>query len=52
MGHPKAADSPALKLGRTVFNYDKQTVLSTESSVITGKLENVSTYKGFRQRCV
>ena len=49
MGHPKAADSPALKLGRTVFNYDKQTVLSTESSVITGKLENVSTYEGFRQ---
>ena len=49
MGHPKAADSPALKLGRTVFNYDKQTVLSTESSVITGKLENVSTYTGFRQ---
>ena len=49
MGHPKAADSPALKLGRTVFNYGKQTVLSTESSVITGKLENVSTYKGFRQ---
>ena len=49
MGHPKAADSPALKLGRTVFNYDKQTVLSTESSVITGKLENVFTYEGFRQ---
>lgn len=49
MGHPKAADGPALKLGRTVFNYDKQTVLSTESSVITGKLENVSTYTGFRQ---
>ena len=49
MGHPKAADSPALKMGRTVFNYDKQTVLSTESSVITGKLENVSTYKGFSQ---
>ena len=49
MGHPKAADSPALKMGRTVFNYDKQTVLSTESSVITGKLENVSTYTGFRQ---
>ena len=49
MGHPKAADSPALKMGRTVFNYDKQTVLSTESSVITGKLENVSTYTDFRQ---
>ena len=49
MGHPKAADSPALKMGHTVFNYDKQTVLSTESSVITGKLENVSTYTGFRQ---
>ena len=49
MGHPKAADSPALKMGRTVFNYDKQTVLSTESSVITGKLENVSTYEGFPQ---
>ena len=49
MGHPKAADSPALKMGRTVFNYDKQTVLSTESSVITGKLENVSTYTGFPQ---
>ena len=49
MGHPKAADSPALKMGRTVFNYDKQTVLSTESSVITGKLENVSTYTGFSQ---
>lgn len=49
MGHPKAADGPALKLGRTTFNYDKQTVLSTESSVITGKLENVSTYTGFSQ---
>ena len=49
MGHPKAADSPALKLGRTVFNYSKQTVLSTESSVITGKLENVSTWTGFPQ---
>ena len=49
MGHPKAADSPALKMGRTVFNYDKQTVLSTESSVITGNLENVSTYTGFSQ---
>ena len=49
MGHPKAADGPALKMGRTVFNYDKQTVLSTESSVITGKLENVSTYEGFPQ---
>ena len=49
MGHPKAADSPALKMGRTVYNYDKQTVLSTESSVITGKLENVSAYTGFRQ---
>ncbi len=49
MGHPKAADSPALKMGRTVFNYDKQAVLSTESSVITGKLENVSTYTGFPQ---
>ena len=49
MGHPKAADSPALKMERTTFNYDKQTVLSTESSVITGKLENVSTYTGFSQ---
>ena len=49
MGHPKAADGPALKMGRTVFNYDKQTALSTESSVITGKLENVSTYTGFPQ---
>lgn len=49
MGHPKAADSPALKMGRTVFNYDKQAVPSTESSVITGKLENVSTYTGFPQ---
>ena len=49
MGHPKAADSPALKMERTTFNYDKQTVLSTESSVITDKLENVSTYTGFSQ---
>lgn len=49
MGHPKAADSPALKMGRTVYNYDKQTVLSTESSVITGTLENVSAYTGFSQ---
>lgn len=49
MGHPKAADSPALKMERTTFNYDKQTVLSSERSVITGKLENVSTYTGFRQ---
>lgn len=49
MGHPKAADSPALKMERTTFNYDKQTVLSSERSVITGKLENVSTWTGFSQ---
>lgn len=49
MGHPKAADSPALKMERTTFNYDKQTVLSSERSVITGNLENVSTWTGFSQ---
>ena len=49
MGHKNAADSPALKLSRTVYDQDTKTVISTENSVITSRLESVSTWTSFPQ---
>ena len=43
MGHRNAADSPALKMNQLVYNYDKKTVISTENSVITSKIEDLRT---------
>ena len=49
MGHKNAADSPALKLSRTVYDQDTKTVISTENSVITSRLESVSTWTSVPQ---
>ncbi len=49
MGHANAKDSPAVKMSRTVYNYDKQKEISTESSVLTGPVENISTWQSFSQ---
>ena len=49
MGHANATDSPAIKMSRTVYNYDKKTEISTESSVLTSQVENLSTWKPFSQ---
>ena len=49
MGHTNAADSPVIKMNHTVYDSDTKTVLSTENSVITGRLEDISTWKPFSQ---
>ena len=49
MGHTNAADSPAVKMSRTVYNTDTQQVLSTESSVITSQIEGLNTWQSFSQ---
>ncbi len=48
MGHAKATDGPAIKMSRTVYNTDKNTK-STESLVLTSKVENLSTWTAFVQ---
>ena len=47
MGHRNAADSPALKLSRTVYDHRTGKVLSSENSVITSKLENLNTHQDY-----
>ena len=42
------SDSPAIKMRRTVYNTDQHTE-STESSVLTSKVENLSTWNAFFQ---
>ena len=49
MGHANATDGPAIKMSRTVYNYDKQAEISTESSVLTSKVENLDTWQSFSQ---
>ena len=49
MGHKNAADSPALKMNRLVYNYDKKTIISSENSVITSKIEGLRTWDSFSQ---
>ena len=49
MGHRNAADSPVIKMNHTVYDYDTDAVLSTANSVITGKVENISTWESFSQ---
>ena len=47
MGHRNAADSPALKLSRTVYDHTTEKVLSTENSVLTSKVENLDTAQDY-----
>lgn len=47
MGHRNAADSPALKLSRTVYDHTTRKVLSTENSVLTSKVENLYTAQDY-----
>ena len=47
MGHRNAADSPALKLSRTVYDHTTGKVLSTENSVLTSKVENLYTAQDY-----
>ena len=49
MGHRNAADSPALKMNQLVYNYDKKTVISTENSVITSKIEDLRAWNTLSQ---
>ena len=49
MGHGKATDGPAIKMSRTIYNYDQQAEISTKSSVFTSKVENLTTYQSFPQ---
>ena len=47
MGHRNAADIPALKLSRTVYDHTTGKVLSTENSVLTSKVENLYTAQDY-----
>lgn len=47
MGHKNATDSPVIKMNHTVYDYDTKEVLSTENSVITGKVEDMRTWQSF-----
>ena len=47
MGHRNAADSPALKLSRTVYDHTTKKELSTENSVLTSKVENLDTAQDY-----
>ena len=47
MGHRNAADSPALKLSRTVYDHTTKKDLSTENSVLTSKVENLDTAQDY-----
>ena len=49
MGHAKATDGPVIKMNRTVYDSDTKSVLSTENSMITGSLEDISTWASFSQ---
>ena len=49
MGHANATDGPAIKMSRTVYNYNEQVEISTESSVLTSKVENLDTWQSFSQ---
>ena len=49
MGHANATDGPAIKMSRAVYNYDEQVEISTESSVLTSKVENLDTWQSFSQ---
>ena len=47
MGHRNAADSPALKQSRTVYDHTTKKELSTENSVLTSKVENLDTAQDY-----
>ena len=47
MGHRNAADSPALKLSRTVYDHTTKKELSTANSVLTSKVENLDTAQDY-----
>ena len=49
MGHAGAADGPAVKMSRTVYDQSEGKVLSAENSVITGNVKNLSTWQSFSQ---
>ncbi len=49
MGHANATDSPAIKMSRTVYNTETNKEISTESSVLTSQVENLSTWQTFKQ---
>lgn len=49
MGHGNATDGPAIKMIRTVVKNEAEEEVSTESSVLTSKVENLDTWQSFSQ---
>ena len=49
MGHANATDGPAIKMSRTVVKNEAEEEVSTESSVLTSKVENLDTWQSFSQ---
>lgn len=49
MGHANATDGPAIKMSRTVVKNGAEDEISTESSVITSKVDDLDTWQSFSQ---
>ena len=49
MGHANATDGPAIKMSRTVVKNEAEDEISTESSVITSKVDDLDTWQSFSQ---
>lgn len=49
MGHANATDGPAIKMSRTVVKNEAEEEISTESSVITSKVDDLDTWQSFSQ---
>ena len=49
MGHANATDGPAIKMSRTVVKNKAEDEISTESSVITSKVDDLDTWQSFSQ---
>ena len=49
MGHANATDGPAIKMSRTIYNWETYKSTPAESIVLTSAVEDMSAYKTFKQ---
>ncbi len=49
MGHANATDGPAIKMSRTIYNWETYKTTPAESIVLTSAVEDMSAYKTFKQ---
>ena len=49
MGHANATDGPAIKMSRTIYNWETYKTTPAESIVLTSAVEDMSAYTTFKQ---